>query len=215
MQIEKTDHKSGLGIYAKSIKIETKEQWEDAKKIAGEMVEWINKENGNFKGEFSKAYAVAHCQVAPIKSPYQMFVVSESLVVPEKHDKEDKQQLSNAYFEAQAIFNVEILETPEKIIRTLPERKLKRDEDNKMQVQVEVVMVDKLVKNMIEVPEGCMSFPHRKQKNKERFYEIKVRYNYLDKKGKVKEFEGTVSSLKAHILQHEYDHFIGKNIFFD
>lgn len=177
------------------------------------MLAWMDENNGHFAGQHEKAYAMAHCQVAPIEKPWQLFVVDKDLVEPEKRIKDSKHTLQNAYFEAQAIFNAEILETPHKVKKEVPQRKVTRDENDKTKVEVEMVMEEKEISNVIPVPEACMSFPHRKAKNMERFYEIKVRYQYLDKKGKVKTFEGWVTSLKAHIIQHETDHFQGKNIF--
>lgn len=213
MKIEKTDHKSGLGIYAKSISVQTKEQWEEAKRIAKEMIDWLDAENGSFVGTHERAFAMAHPQVAPIEQPFKLFVVDKDLVLPEKRDKDSKHTLENSYFESQAIFNVEILETPAKVKRKVPKRNVVRDEKNKMQVHVEMVVEEKEISNLIAVPEACMSFPHRKAKNVDRYYEIKVRYDYLDKKGKVKTFEGWVSNIKAHIIQHEADHFNAENIY--
>ena len=73
--------------------------------------------------------------------------------------------------------------------------------------------VERKIDNKMIVPEGCMSFQYRKQRNTLRFCEIKVRYQYIGKLGLLKTFEGTVTGLKAHIIQHEVDHANAKNIF--
>lgn len=217
MQIEKTRHDSGLGIYAISVPIETKDEWKHAKEVSREMEAWMDETNGNFAGEHPKAFAMAHCQVAPIEQPLKLFVVDKDLVVPKMLPKDSKQNLANTFFEAQSIFNAEVLEAPATIVRAVPQRKVTKDPKDKTKVEVEIVQVDKKISNIIEVPEGCMSFSHRKAKNVKRCYGIRVRYQYL-KKGllgeRVATFEGWVEGLKAHILQHETDHFDTKNIFF-
>lgn len=216
MQITKTHHESGTGIYANSLPVKTKDEWRVAKEVAQEMIEWLNKENGTFKGEHSRAFAMAHCQVVDHDHPIKLFVVDSQLVLPEKLEKDSKQTIENSFFEAQAIFNAEILETPEKITRRVPKRNISTAKDGK--VEVSVSMEEKEISNRITVPEGCMSFDHRTAKNTERFYRVKVRYQYIGKGllggEKVKTFEGWVTSLKAHIIQHEVDHFNTKNIYF-
>jgi hypothetical protein len=217
MEITKTHHESGLGIYAKSLPVKTKEEWKQAKEVSREMQDWMNETNGKFKGEHPKAFAMAHCQVVEHDHPIRLFVVASDLVAPKFIPKDNKQTLENTFFEAQSIFNAEILEAPKTIVRGVPERKVTRDPKDKTKVEVEIVKIDKKISNVIEVPEGCMSFGHRKAKNVKRCYGIRVRYQYL-KKGlfgeKVATFEGWVEGLKAHIFQHECDHFDTKNIFF-
>ena len=218
MEITKNRHDSGLGIYAPSLVIKKKEEWKSAKEIATEMEQWITASNGKFKGEYPNSFAMAHCQVIDHDHPIKLFVVAENLVAPKMLDPKGKQNLHNTFFEAQSIFNAEILEAPATIVRAVPERKVTRDPKNKTKVEVDIIHVDKKISNIIEVPEGCMSFGHRKAKNMKRCYSVRVRYQYL-KKGlfgeKVATFEGWVEGLKAHILQHETDHFDTKNIFFD
>ena len=216
MEITKNRHDSGLGIYAKSLPIKTRDEWKGAKDVSREMIEWLDKENGHFEGEHNKAFAVAHCQMVNHDHPIKLFTVVKELVAPKIIDPKGKQTLHNTFFEAQTIFNAEILEAPATIVRAVPERKVTRDPKNKTKVEVDIVQVDKKISNMIDVPEGCMSFSHRKAKNVKRCYGIRVRYQYL-KKGllgeRVATFEGWVEGLKAHVLQHEALHFEGKNIF--
>lgn len=218
MEITKNHHESGLGIYAKSLPIKSKEDWNEARAIAKEMEEWIDANNGKFEGEHPNAFAMAHCQVVNHDHPFRQFTVVKDLVAPKGVTEKDKQNLNNTFFEGQTIFNAEILEAPRTIVRAVPQRKVNKDPNNKGKVEVEIVHVDKKLSNIIEVPEGCMSFSHRKAKHVKRCYGIRVRYQYL-KKGilgeKVATFEGWVEGLKAHILQHETDHFDSKTIFYN
>lgn len=214
MQIAKTDHDSGLGIYAKSKKIVTTKDWEDAKGVSHEIIAYMDENNGKFQGNHPQAYALAHCQLAPISEPLNLFVVAKELVLPDKPEN-DNQTLVNTFFEAQAIFNAEILEQPAKIEREVPQRKIIHDKGKSFIENI--VKEKKLISNLINVPEACMSFPQRKAKNTDRFHTIKVRYQYLHKGimgTTAKTFEGWVEGLKAHILQHECDHFQAKNIFY-
>lgn len=216
MEITRPHHESGLGIYAKSVPVI--KDWDTAEGIAKEMIEWMDTTNGNFKGEFKKAFAMAHAQVVDHDHPYKLFVVDKELVVPASKVPKGKQNHVNTFFEAQAIFNCEILEAPDKVTRKVPQRKVTRDPKNKLQATVEMVMEDKQISNVIEVPEGCMSFPHRSERNMKRCYTVKVRYQWVGKNllgmRKVETFEGWVEGLKAHIIQHECEHFDGKNIHF-
>ena len=213
MEIAKTHHESGLGIYAESKPVKTKDDWKKAKEVSHETIAFMDEHNGSFDGHHSKAYALAHCQVAPVSDPWQFFVVDKSMVYGKQKEKDPRMTLKNALFEAQAIFNAEILEAPTHIKKEVPQRIVTRDENDRTQVSVEVGKETQTLKNMVAVPEACMSFPLRKARNTERYYEIKVRYQYIGKLGMVKTFTGWVSGLKAHIIQHETDHFQGKNIF--
>lgn len=212
MQIVRPDKDSGLGIYAKSVTVEPKKHVQTAL----EMVQWFNATNGTFKGEFSRGFAIAHCQVANVEAPLKLFVVDKDLVAKDVPETK-KQNNVNCFFEAQAIFNAEILETPSHLTKLVPKRKVGKPV--KGQVEVEIVQEETKVSNLISVPEACMSWANRKARNKDRYHTIKVRYQYLDKNivgmTVVKTFEGYVEGLKAHILQHECEHFDGKNMFYD
>lgn len=212
MEIVRPEKDSGLGIYAKSVTVNPLKYQEKARN----MVTWFNTNNGTFKGTFSKGFAIAHCQVENIESPLKLFVVDEDLVA-KKVPETKKQNMVNCFFEAQAIWNAEILETPSHLMKMVPKRKVSKPE--KGQVEVEIVQEETKVNNLISVPEACMSFPLRKEKNKDRYHTIKVRYQYIDKNilgmTVVKTFKGYVEGLKAHILQHECEHFEGKNMYFD
>jgi peptide deformylase len=213
--IERPSKDSGLGIYAKSVAVKPKEY----KQLAADMCKWLDETNGHFKGSFQRGFAIAHCQVANVPEPIKLFVLDKDLVVPEGKEPKGKQTLVNCFFEAQAIFNAEILEAPDKITKQIPRRKVTHPKDKPLEVQVEVVYEPKEVDNRIMVPEACMSFNehNRKERNTQRFHTIKVRYQYLSKNmlgiETVKTFKGWVEGLKAHILQHEVDHHEGRNMY--
>lgn len=211
MQLVKTHHESGRGIHAKSVDVNPKEHLKEAE----EMVAWFEEKNGHFEGENERAYAIAHCQVTDSETPMKLMVLDRQLVKPDA-GREGKMSLTNAFFEAQCIWNAEILEKPRKVTIQVPERRVTKG-DEKGEVKVDVVMVDREVDNMYSVMEGCMSYPHRKGKRMVRNHRIRVRYQYLTKTlgiTHVKTFEGWVEGLKAHILQHECDHFAGKTMYF-
>lgn len=212
MEIVRPDKDSGLGIYAQSVTVKPKEH----KAVAEEMCDWLNEKNGTFKGEFATAFAIAHCQVANVPEPIKLFVLNKEFVDPTVPDTK-KQNLTNCLFEAQAIWNAEILEAPEKLTKKVPKRKIHKPEKGK--VEVEIVQEETQVDNLIMVPEACMSWQHRKARNKKRYHTIKVRYQYLGKNllgmEVVKTFTGWVEGLKAHILQHECEHFEGKNMYYN
>ena len=215
MEIVRPDKDSGLGIYAESIVVKPKEHLD----VAAEMIEWFDKANGSFKGEFARGFAIAHCQVANIKEPLKLIVLEKDLVKPDapKTGGKGAQTLENVFFEAQTIWNAEILESPKKITRKVPKRTVSEPLNGKVDVDIE--WEDKELNNQITVPEACMSFQHRGSKNIKRYHTIKVRYQYIGKGllggAKVKTFEGWVKGLKAHVLQHECQHFEGKNMYYD
>lgn len=211
MQLVKTHHESGQGIHAKSVAVNPKDHIGEA----NEMVAWFEENNGKFAGENPKAFAIAHCQVTDSREPLKLIVLDKELVKPDA-EKEGKMSLKNVYFEAQTIWNAEILEKPRKVTIQAPRRKVEKG-DKKGEVKVDVEMVDTEVDNMYSVMEGCMSYPHRRGKRMVRAHRIKVRYQYLTKTlgiTHVKTFEGWVDGLKAHILQHECEHFEGKTMYF-
>jgi len=206
----KHDNTSGKGIYAVSKRVKSYSQ---IRHITEPMVKWLWHNNGNFEGSFKVAYAVSHCQVAD--NPFAFFVVNEELV-SKKRKKVGKNSHKNFYFVAPVIVNAQILETPEKIEANIPKRELVKDERGKL-TGTKIVVNKGEVTNLIDVPEACMSFVHRTQKNIKRYYRIKVKYQipasflgikYL--KTKVEVVEG----LKAHIFQHEIDHSQGKNMYY-
>ena len=65
------------------------------------------------------------------------------------------------------------------------------------------------------VPEACMTFPHRKERNVERFARIQVKYQVPQKDASLKEEERELTDVLAQIFQHEVDHAQGKNIYYE
>ena len=198
-------HNSGQGIYAKAKKANPRK----LAKLAEELAAWLDDKNGHFFGTFSRAYAISHSQVA--HEPYNLFVVAKELC--EKQEKGDRKHTQrNFYFPARVIFNPEILEAEKTITRSVPVRKLAKN--GEMAVVPELKEID----NIIRVAEGCMSFPHRSERKMDRYFRIKVRYQFLQKLPLVGYISRTrtewVEGLKSHMFQHEVEHACGKNIHF-
>lgn len=179
-------------------KIETREDWKEAKRLATEVQQWWNKSNGELQGGFNKGYAIHHVQVCPDgQEPYNFFVVSEEML---KSDKKQNLGQTNYTFPAQVIYNPEIVTAlPTHIVPVNDEKRRAR----------------KVAKNNItEYHEGCMSYGHRKEKKVERFVVVKVRYQIVGRFGFVKTREEWIDGLKSHIFQHECDHAKGIDIHF-
>jgi len=79
-------------------------------------------------------------------------------------------------------------------------------------------------KDIVRVKEGCMSFPHRKEKNVDRYSTITVRYLiptlpipdcFTVSECMLKEVKEQCTGVKAELFQHECSHTQGKNIFHD
>lgn len=205
-ELKKFHHESGQGIYALSKKVSPR----DHIQLALDMAAWLTETNGKFSGNFSSGYAIAHCQIA--EEPIALFVVAPQLV----GTKEDKHTQKNYFFPSAAIFNAELLEAPEEIVEKVPNRVLRKNPDTK-QEEMTVELMERKISNKVPLKEACMSWPNRTEKNVERFFRIKVRYQYLKKVlGVYVPMRRTewVEGLKAHIFQHELDHFAGKNIYF-
>ena len=206
MELIFPDHKSGKGIYSKSKKAHPRQ----LVALADEMAAWLDAKNGTFRGSFSRAYAVSHSQIA--HEPYNMFVVAKEMTeAPEKGDRKHTQR--NFYFPARVIFNPQILEAEKTITRSVPVRKLAKN--GEMTVVPELKEID----NVLRVPEGCMSFPHRSERKMDRYFRIKVRYQFLQPipfigGNIVRTRSEWVEGLKSHMFQHEVEHACGKNIHF-
>jgi hypothetical protein len=207
----KHDPKSNKGIYAIAHKVKSYSQ---VKEIINEMVPWLNQNNGKFPAPLHTAYAVSHCQVAD--DPFAFFVVSRELL-GNKHSKLGRNTYKNYFFPSQVIINAEILEAPEKIAAKIPKRELVKDERGKF-TSTKITTKDGEVNNIIEVPDACMSFLHKTQKNTMRYYRITVRYQIVRKFLGIFPYLSTrkevVEGLKAHIFQHEIDHAHAKNIYY-
>lgn len=204
MELLKLSPNSQKGIYAKSKEV-NKENLPFAKEIATEMILWLSARNGEFVGNHAMAFAIAHCQVA--ENSLKIFVINSDLLKAQ----EKGQNKENYIFPAPAIFNAEILEAPESIEVEQLKREIKRNKDGTATVEVTKEKIKR--RNLVYYPEGCMSFPFRTAKNTERYFRIKVKYQIKGFFG-LKTIEEWIEGLKAHIFQHEIDHFNAKNIYF-
>ena len=62
--------------------------------------------------------------------------------------------------------------------------------------------------------EGCLSFPHNKEKQVQRYKKIKVQYQKILEGGsELKTLTRTVSGIVAEVFQHEIDHLKGKYVY--
>lgn len=202
------DHLSGKGIYAIS---KTVKRWSEVKDIAEKFTNWLNINNGRFDGLYKTAFAISHCQVC--EEPYRMFVVNKDLVRNKLYYKPDSkhQNNKNFYFPSQIILNAEILECPKKVQAKVPKREVVKVDGK---VTSKITTKEGEVNNMISVPDACMSFPDRKQKNMDIYYKIKVRYQIKGWFGFLRTKTEWVEGLKAHIFQHEIDHANALNIYY-
>lgn len=195
------------GIYAISKRVKA---FSEAYKESFKIEKWLNKHNGRFEGDKKLAYAISHCQIC--NDPFAMFTVADELANPFKIASNHSRNYKNFYFPAQTIFNAEILEAPEKIMGRVPKRELTNEEGK---VGSKIVVKEDLISNKISVPDACMSFTRRSQKNVEVFYRIKVKYQTRWYFGLLRTRTEWVEGLKSHIFQHEINHAHGKNIYFN
>jgi len=184
-------------------------KWSEIAKTAKAMVKWLDDTNGEFKGQHNSAYAVHHTQVS--EEPYNFFVVAEQMC--QKPDEKKNITEENYVFPARIIINPKVVKK-EKVLMSKEPNKIKKIDEETGKEYVDIEWKDKEVKNKITVKEGCMSFPHRKSKNVQRYYRVTVRYQIKTLIG-LKEVEETIEGVKAHIFQHECDHAKGNNIFYD
>lgn len=205
-EITRPHHTEKRGIYAISRRVKPRQYVQEAL----DMAKWLDEHNGSFTGSFSRAYAISHCQVH-LDDPIAMFVVAKELCeIPKKGEK---QGWHNFFFVSRAIFNPVILDASKTLKRVVPVRKL-----NEAGTEMVVVPEEKEIDNIIHVKEGCMSFPNRSERGMDRFFRIKVRYQYLQKLPLVGYVTRTktewIEGLKAHMFQHEVEHHEGKNMHF-
>lgn len=182
-------------------------------KLSKDIKKWLNDNNGSFSEPFITAYAVSHCQiglteqakVVPI-GPFAFFIVNKQFL-------NKKESSTNYSWPDQIIYNPEILETPETVTKDVPTREVSKDHDGN--VSYKIVKKRGKVSNLYEVPEGCMSFQHKKEKKMMRYHTIKVKYQTRGFFGQIRTHEEWIEGLKAHIFQHEMDHMEGNNIYFN
>lgn len=203
------DSKGGKGIYAVAKCVKS---YRSVKKIVESVEKWLNANNGKFQPPFAPtAYAIAHNQISD--EPYAFFVVHDELVNRLRLKETYSRNSKNFYFPAQTIFNARIVEAPEKVKAQIPKREVTKSPEGV--VGSTITRKEGLVSNLIEVPDACMSFPHKKQRNTMRYYKIKVKYQYKCWLGFLWTKTEWVEGLKAHIFQHEIDHAHGINIYYN
>lgn len=205
MQLIKPKRDEKWGIHAVSEHVADPREHMDT---ANEMIAWMDENNGKFEGYYASGFAIAHCQVA--EKPLKLFVVAKELV---REEGEGATKLS-FIFPARAIWNAEIISAPVKVTRKMPKREVKYENH---QAHVEMSLEEKEVMNLYMVKEACMSFPYRNEKNVERYFRIKVKYQIVEKglfnRDKITTVTEWVEGLKAHIFQHEIQHFKGEEIY--
>lgn len=69
-------------------------------------------------------------------------------------------------------------------------------------------------KSLMYLKEGCLSFPHRKMKNVDRYMLIDVEFD-IPENGQLVHKKFRVTDIVAQIFQHECEHAEGKNIHFN
>jgi len=161
------------------------QSYAEIKKEAEALIKFIDRPQ--LKGYYNKAYALCHCLFS--ETPYAFFVVADDVLV-------------EGLLKHKVIINPEIIEIPETMKIKL------KDQTGK------VVREDQEVPNKMTFKEACFSFPYRQEKNIERPFEIKVRYQVPALFGlKLKTIEEYKIGVISDIFQHEIDHMAGKNIF--
>ena len=185
--------------------------WSDIKDRALELQAYLNEQNGTFKGEWTHAYALHECQVRHDHKNF--FVLEKNIAGDVKVNAFAFKLLGMFKIMPSIIINPEILDKPEKVVRTMPEKVTKHDDHGKV-TGVEVQLVERELSNLIYPAEACMSFPKRTKKTMPRYYEIKVRFQTPIFNLFLVTVTKTVSGLSSHIFQHEYDHSQGSNIYF-
>ncbi len=147
---------------------------------------------GRLTGLYNKAFALSHCQVS--ETPYAFFVVSPDVIVEKM-------------FEHNVIINPKIL-----VARTYkPSDSMLftgKSADGSDGRQVNGLW------NGAEYMEPCLSFPFRKPKRVVRYDEIEVEYMTPWIFG-LRKRRRTLKGIASQIFQHEYDHVMAKNIYFE
>lgn len=141
---------------------------------------------GSFEGYYNKAFSMSHAQVS--ETPYCFFVVAQECI-------------NEKMFVNRVIINPQI-------ISASTDNVLK---DKNIDTEQEEII---LLPNIIEYQEMCMSFPFRKPKGVKRYNNIEVQYQVPGIFG-LKTIHCNLSGIASEIFQHEYDHTIGKNIYFE
>jgi hypothetical protein len=165
----------------------------------------------NVKSNVVNCWSLSDCQINT--NPYAFFLVHPQLIKDNAIDQRELKTRTNKnfWFPSQIIYNAKIIEAPKKIKERVAVRELEDPKDKK-NLKTKIASQDKMVSNIIEVKEGCASFPDRKPKIVKRYYRIKVSYQIRTWYGYKTVIEW-VEGLKSHIFQHEIEHSQGKNIY--
>ena len=215
----KHDPESNIGIYAESKKVKTGLfstflGKNEAVKRSQRVLKWFNdkKDAEITSGGIVNGWSLSDCQVS--EKPFAFFVVHKELIKKNAIDQRELQTRSkkNFWFPAQIIYNAEILESPKTIREEVSIREME-DPNDKKNLKTKITNTEKDVPNLIDVKEGCDSFPFKKPKRVERYYRIKVRYQIRTWHG-FRTITEWVEGLKSHIFQHEIQHSTGRNIFY-
>lgn len=152
---------------------------------AANMMQILDKRG--FRGHHAAGYALAHCQVSEF--PRNFFVLDRALI-------------DDGSFEDRVIINPRILQADV------------YDKTAKKSV-LDDVLGENPRPNYKEYEEGCLSFPYRKGKRLNRFDKIKVTYQVKGGLFGLKRRTRWLTGLASQVFQHEFDHCMGKNIYFD
>jgi peptide deformylase len=164
---------------------------------AEDLIAFLDERNGSFTGQYDTCFALHHCQVS--EWPKSFFVIAEKWIVGSTEPGVQAKDL----WPSRVIVNPKILEKPDTIERWVTDL-------NAVGTKVRRKMQKR---NGVKLEEACMSFPHRRPKNVERFYRIKVEYQYPILGGMMlRKKREWIEGLRAHIFQHETDHDNGRNI---
>ena len=140
-----------------------------------------------FRGHHNRGYALAHAQVS--ENPYSFFVVDQALI-------------DDGSYKERVIINPKILRADvyDKQTSSSP---------------LDEILGNNPRPNYLEYDEGCLSFPYRRGKRVIRFNKIKVSYYVVGGIFGLKKRTRWLTGLASQVFQHEFDHCMGKNIFFD
>lgn len=207
-QIEETMQGPAIRAHTPSRRIETPEDWAEAREYAERVTKWFDKANGTFPFNWEKGYAIHCAQVDTTGKPFDFFVVDRDLTVQVAKDSDEykdangekrSEAMRKRIFPAQVIYNPEIYTAVATFLDRIPDPKGKK-------------LRTVAAPNTIRVGEACLSYPRRKEKKMDRFYRMTVKYQYYDDAGVLQSNEEVVAGLKAHIFQHEIDHSRGWDV---
>ncbi len=196
MELIPTAHDSGKGIHARS----KPATFSQARKIGPEIATWLAAQNGKFTGEHKSAFAIAHCQVCGDENPLNLFAVAPEMV----GNGTGRTNTVNFYFPSAVIFNAVLLKAPDQITVWTPHRV--KDKESQGIATYRLTSLKMKANNKKWLEGGCMSYPAKKSRKMERYFRIRVRYWFLWHGIPLRRTEW-VEGLKAHIFQHEFDHF--------